>query len=153
MLLYKDIDIIISLVKNIELNVVKSLSRRRFVKLFRDEIENFEEMSQAIKEKYADKNADGTMKIVDNKIQYQPDQKKLANKELRELSDLEVKIDFSKNVTDVKTVIDVLTSEKQRYLNSFKVDKDSNEIKMTDDQFTYIEIIDDCLSKLEVLIK
>lgn len=139
---YKDIELISKLLEPIKLDVVKSLSRRRFLKLFKEEKENLHELQEELKQKYAKKKPDGTLLVADRTIQFEPANKKLFIEEMKKLQDVDVKIDFSKNKEDAKTCITIMENEKDKFIKDTKG-------QMSDNEYMFLESIDDIISLLK----
>lgn len=153
-MLYKDIVRASNLIKGLKIDFDKTFARRRFLKLFKNDLECIVEIQDDIREKYSKKNEDGSMKVAITgvgqnqmkEILYTPENKKKANDEFKALDLKEVDIDFSKNMQDVKVCIEIYEEEIENV-------KKLAEGKFTDLEGEYIESLLDVVSILKEAIK
>lgn len=136
---YKNIDTLIHLLSPIKLDVKEALSRRRFLKLFRDSKEDKDEIVSSLREKYIITENE-KFKIIDKQYQFKtPAGKKKFIQEARELDDTEVEIDLSKNEEDQNTCIKLLENHRDETIKQY-------ENKMTENEYLYIEMLDEIIT-------
>lgn len=143
---YKQLNIIVAILQNLKLDTVQSLIRRRFIKLTQDELEIYQESSKEIKNKYSIKKEDGSPKLISNELQFEKGDKVRVKESLKELSEQEVKIDFSKNLTDVYNIIDFFEDFKTEFLDKYPEG-------MNDDAFQFLEDINNSIELLKSIEK
>jgi len=136
---YKEIEVLVNLLSPIKLDIKESLSRRRFLKLFREHLEDKNETLQELREKYVIEE-NGKLKIVDNQLQFKsPADKKKFIKEVKELNETEVEVDLSKNKEDLETCSKLLENHKEITIKNY-------EGKMTEGEYLYVEAIEETIA-------
>ena len=135
---YRQADEIVGLLKDLKVDLNKSLARRRFLRCFKNTVEDLIEIRREVQDRLAIKNPDGQVKSIGTKVQYEPDNLITANKEFEAILNKKVEIDLSKNITDTITCVEILENEIET------VKKFANGM-FTDDDTQYIErLMDVC---------
>lgn len=122
------------------LDIEKSSARRRFIRLIKDFVEDYEVELNSIKNEFANKNPDGTKSVIDNQIQYTNENRKKAASKIKELQELVIEVDCSSNSKDKAFIILILTD--------IVGDLEKNK-EFTTDTFDYIETIKEIIEDLQ----
>ena len=84
----KSINILISILSPLMLDISKSSARRRFIRLLKSFKEDSELEGEYIRKEFGDKNPDGSLKIIANQIQFTLENRKLAEAKFKTLNEL-----------------------------------------------------------------
>lgn len=117
-----DLKIMVNILAELKLDIETSSARRRFIRLFKNELTDIEMEADEIRELYAEKDEKGAMVIIDNVIKMNKENKKKATEAFEKMNDRTVKVEYTKNVEDkkicAKLIVDEIAKEKKRMLDA-----------------------------------
>jgi hypothetical protein len=135
----KDIIIISRTLNPLPLDMKQSSARRRFMRILKPFLEDIDLEGDELKKKFAEKEADGSIKSIAGKIQYTPANRKLVDVEFEKLESLEINVDFAGHEEDKKVCLDIIDAEIKRI-------EDATGGKVSSEIFDQLEIMKESLA-------
>ena len=142
----KNIRLLVTVLKDLELPMQESSARRRFMRLLTPLYDDVELELHELKKKYADKNPDGQIKTVGNQLQFTLENRRKFNEDQENLMSINAPVDAKGHEQDVQTVITILS----RFVQEFEAaHKDQ---KFNSDDFDMLERIKEAKDQVAMLV-
>jgi hypothetical protein len=138
----KDINLLVAILTPLMLDLEKSSARRRFLRLLKNFKEDSDLEGEYIRKEYGDKNPDGSLKVIDNQIQFTLENRKLAEVKFKALNDLEIPVDFKGEEKDLEVIKKVLIG---------LLEKEKTAKEITNDTAEYIFILEGIILQLSTI--
>lgn len=122
------------------LDIEKSSARRRFLRHIKGFCEDYDLEATAIRQEFSEKNPDGSMKTVNNLIQFVPENRKKADAKFDALNNLEIPVDWAGEEKDKEVVIEILNG---------LVDEAKKATEFSDSDYQYLEQLEEFVKELE----
>ena len=135
----KNINILVSILTPLLLDMQKSSARRRFLRLLKNFKEDSDLEGEYIRKEFGDKNPDGSLKTISNQIQFTLENRKLAEAKFKTLNELDVPVSFKGNEKDVAVIVEVLKG---------LLEKEKSAKEITNDTAEYIFILEGLVEEL-----
>jgi hypothetical protein len=121
------------------LDITKSSARRRFLRLLKNFKEDSDLEGEYIRKEFGDKNPDGSLKTINNQVQFTLENRKLAEAKFKLLNDLDVPVDFKGEEQDCAVIVEVLKG---------LLEKEKSAKEITNDTAEYIYILESLVEEL-----
>jgi hypothetical protein len=121
------------------LDLEKSSARRRFLRLLKTFKEDSNLEGEYIRKEFGDKNPDGSLKTIENMVQFTIENRKLAEAKFKALNDLDVPVDFKGEEQDCAVIVEVLKG---------LLEKEKSAKEITNDTAEYIYILESLVEEL-----
>lgn len=107
----KDIMLISRVLSPLKLSIEVSSARRRFLRLMRDQIEDFNAETEEIQDRYVTREPNGNRKMIDKLAHFTKENRKKADEEFEMLNEMKVEVDISKNQEDADVCFNLIQNE------------------------------------------
>jgi len=135
----KSISILISILSPLLLDISKSSARRRFIRILKNFKEDSDLEGEYVRKEFGDKNPDGTLKTINNIVQFTLENRKLAEAKFKALNELDVPVSFVGNEKDVSVIVEVLKG---------LLEKEKSAKEITNDTAEYIFVLEELCEEL-----
>lgn len=135
----KSINILVSILNPLMLDMQASSARRRFLRLLKNFKEDSDLEGEYIRKEFGDKNPDGSLKTIANQVQFTKENRKLAEAKFKVLNELDVPVSFKGSEKDIKVVTEIVKG---------LLEKEKTAKEITNDTAEYIFILEELISEL-----
>jgi len=104
-----NIQVITQVLTPLMLDIQKSSARRRFLRLLNGYLEDLKIEQEYLRKEFGEKNPDGSVKTIENIVQFTKENRLAFNKKAKELDNLEIPIDFTGHEQDIETIKSILS--------------------------------------------
>ena len=132
----------VNILSILELDLVDSLARRGFIRILKPYVDDINAEISGLRKKYAEKAPDGSMKKQGDQIEFNPENRKLLNKDWDKLMDLNIEIDWSGEEKDKETCRGLI----QKEIDNFKKLKNG---KFNDNDFAILTDMEETCGALK----
>ncbi len=119
----KQILFLLAWLSGLNLDLEKSSARRRFSRLLKGYKEDIDNEGDEIRKELCEKNPDGSPKLVDKLYQFSKENRKKAETALKNLSELEIEVNWTGEEKDKATISTLIKEE----ITKIKEKKEFNE--------------------------